>query len=197
MNDRATASASPSARGSFEGAQFGSAEKNKCLSVFQLHFPANLPEAFSQNVALCQRSARLGMEKKPRSPAANGCFQQRSKGRRYIDFPDSAVRFRSLAGRELELARGYFPIARFEWHRKHLPHIKIASVERCGMRSGIRVANNSPDERARLTYGLRHGFLDGDIRLASGPRVEQRRPRNKHACRSGTVSGMLLCRCCR
>jgi hypothetical protein len=71
-------------------------EGMKRLAIFQLHFPANLPEAVSQNVALCQRSARPGMEKKPRGPAANRCFQQRSKGRRYVDFPDSVVRFRSL-----------------------------------------------------------------------------------------------------
>jgi hypothetical protein len=71
-------------------------ERMKCLSVFHVHIPANLSEAIPKDVALCQRSARLGLEKKPRGPAANGCFQQRRKKASYIDLPGSVVRFQSL-----------------------------------------------------------------------------------------------------
>ena len=68
------------------------------LSFFQLHIPANLPETVPQNVALGKRSARLGLEKKSRGPAASRCFQQRSKRCGYIDLPNGVVCFGSLDG---------------------------------------------------------------------------------------------------
>jgi len=72
------------------------AERMKCLPVFQLHILANFFEAVPKDVALCERSARIGLEKKSRGPAANGCFQQHRERCRNVNLPDSIVRFRSL-----------------------------------------------------------------------------------------------------
>jgi hypothetical protein len=72
------------------------AERMKCLAVFQLHILANLSEAVPKDVALCERSARIGLEKESRGPAANGCFQQRRERCRNVNLPNSVVRFRSL-----------------------------------------------------------------------------------------------------
>jgi hypothetical protein len=49
-------------------------ERMKCLSVFQLHVLANLPEAVSQNVTLCQRSARLNQFSMHSPKTPKKCF---------------------------------------------------------------------------------------------------------------------------
>ena len=67
-------------------------------------------------------------------------------------------------------------------------HLNLGYVERCGISSVVVVANNSPDECARLGRALRYGFLDGGIRVADGLGVDRRRSRSRSPYRRGTFA---------
>ena len=67
-------------------------------------------------------------------------------------------------------------------------HLNLGCVERCGISSVVRVANNSPGECARLGRALRYGFLDGGIPVADRLGVDRKRARSRSPYRRGTFA---------